>query len=385
VFLASTNPSDLSVQFGADDYAGLPPFARAVARLPQVRRAGIAVEPIGDVPGPDGGPTAASLAADFGLETVGSVNGLYFRQDRVTVTGGRMADPRNPDQVMISAQAARLLGLRLGESVPMGFYTNAQSESPRYGTPAVRPTVRVAVQVVGLIEFSNTVVQDDIDRPLGYLVLTPALTRTLLAAGTSSGISFYGLQLDHGARDVPAVEREINNMLPVLGSAQFHVTSVNEAQAQSAIEPDWIALAAFAVIAAVAALLISGPAIARPVRASGQRPGPDRPRPGHPRAAAQAPRRHGGHQLREPHPGPAHDRGHGHHASRRAAAGAAHLDGHRSAGPGRAPRPRGRQLRRPAGHGVRPAADRGGRHRGPGFPATRCRRRHPGARRRAGQ
>jgi hypothetical protein len=55
VFLASTNPSDLSVQFGADDYAGLPPFARAVARLPQVRRAGIAVEPIGDVLGPDGG------------------------------------------------------------------------------------------------------------------------------------------------------------------------------------------------------------------------------------------------------------------------------------------------------------------------------------------
>ena len=267
VFLASTNPSDLSVQFGSDYYGGLPPFARAVARLPQVRQAGIAVEPIGDVLGPDGGPTAASMAAGFGLETVGSVNGLYFSQDRVTVTRGHLANPRNPGQVMMSPQGARLLGLHLGEAVPMGFYTNAQSESPRYGTPAVRPTVRVTVRVVGLVEFSSTVVQDDIDRPLGYLVLTPALTRTLLAAGTSSGISFYGLQLDHGARDVPAVEREINNTLPVRGAVQFHVTSVNEAQAQSAIEPDAIALAAFAAFAAAAALLISGQAIARQVRA----------------------------------------------------------------------------------------------------------------------
>jgi hypothetical protein len=267
VFLASTNPSDLTVQYASDYYAGLPPFARAVTRLPQVRRAGIAVEPIGDVLGPDGGPTAASLAADFALETVASVNGLYFNQDRVTVIRGRMADPRRADEVMLSAQGARLLGLRLGQVVPMGFYTNAQSESPLYGTPRVRPAVRITARVVGLVQFSNTVVQDDIDRPLGYLVLTPALARMLLAAGTSSGISFYGLQFHNGPGDVAAVEREINHQAPAAGGAQFHVTSVNEAQAQSAIEPDWIALAALAVIAALATLLIAAQAIARLVRA----------------------------------------------------------------------------------------------------------------------
>jgi len=267
VFLARTNPSDLSVQFAADAYAGLPAFARAVARLPQVRRAGIAVEPIGDVLGRDGGPTAASRAAGFGVETVGSLNGLYFTQDRVTVVRGRMADPRRRDEVMVSAQAARLLGLHLGEAVPLGFYTNAQSESTLYGTPRVRPTVRIEARIVGLAEFSNTVVQDDIDRPQGYLLLTPALTRVLVAAGTSSGISFYGLQLARGPRDVAAVEREIDHGLPARGTVQFHVTSVNEAQAQSVVEPDWIALAAFAVIAALAALLIAAQAIARLVRA----------------------------------------------------------------------------------------------------------------------
>jgi hypothetical protein len=267
VFLASTNPSDLTVQYASDYYAGLPPFARAVTRLPQVRRAGIAVEPIAKVLGRDGGPTAASMAADFGLETVASVNGLYFSQDRVAVVRGRMADPRRADEVMLSAQGARLLGLRLGQAVPLGFYTNAQSESPLWGTPRVRPAVRITARVVGLVQFSHTVVQDDIDRPLGYLVLTPALARVLLAAGTSSGISFYGLQLHNGPGDVAAVEREVNRQARVFGGAQFHVTSVNEAQAQSAIEPDWIALAAFAVIAALATLLIAAQAIARLVRA----------------------------------------------------------------------------------------------------------------------
>src|ERR1022692_2391527 len=44
VFLASTNPSDLSVEYASPSYAGLPAFARAVTHLPHVRRAETAVE-----------------------------------------------------------------------------------------------------------------------------------------------------------------------------------------------------------------------------------------------------------------------------------------------------------------------------------------------------
>jgi hypothetical protein len=269
VYLASTNPSDLIVQYSSASYAGLPAFARTVTHLSQVRRAEVAVEPIAAVLGRDGGPTAASRASGLGLAFVGSVNGLYFNQDRVTVVRGRMADPRRPGQVVMTMQAARLLGLHVGAVVPMGFYTNAQSLSPGFGTPRVRPTVRVEARIVGLVEFNSEVVQDDIDRPQAYLLLTPALTRRLLAAHTSSGISWYGLQLHHRARDVAVVERETSGQLGNAGLEWFHVTSLNAAQAQSAIEPDWIALAAFALIAALAALLIAAQAIARQVRADG--------------------------------------------------------------------------------------------------------------------
>ena len=62
-----------------------------MSHLPQVRRAAVGVEPIGDLLGQDGGPTKASLASGLAVATVGSVNGLYFNQDRVTVIRGRIS------------------------------------------------------------------------------------------------------------------------------------------------------------------------------------------------------------------------------------------------------------------------------------------------------
>jgi putative ABC transport system permease protein len=231
-----------------------------------VRHAESAVEPVADVLGPDGAPLPASIAASLTVASVASVDGLYFDQDRVAVLAGRMAGPASPDQVMMNARAASLLGLRVGELVPIGFYTDAQAGSPGYGTARVRPAVRIEAQITGLVEFSDELVQDDTDRPQGDLLFTPALTKTLLAAGTSSGISRYGLKLDGGAGSVPAVEREADGRLGD-GAAWFNVTSDDEAQVQSTIEPDWIALAALAVIALAVTLLVGAQAIARQVRA----------------------------------------------------------------------------------------------------------------------
>jgi len=268
VFLASTNPSDLTVQYSqASASAGLPPFARVVTGLPQVRHAESAIEPIADVLGPGGAPLPASIAASLTVASVASVDGLYFDQDRVGILAGRMANPASRDEIMMNARAASLLGLRVGEQVPVGFYTDAQAGSPGYGTARVRPVVRIEARITGLAEFNDELVQDDADRPQGDLLFTPALTKTLLAAGTSSGISWYGLKLDGGAGSIPAVEREADARLGAGGAAWFRVASADEAQVQSSIEPDWIALAAFAVIALAVTLLVGAQAIARQVRA----------------------------------------------------------------------------------------------------------------------
>ena len=269
VFLASTNPSDLIVQYntaGQVSYARLPPFAASVGHLRDVRRVESAFEPITSFLSPGGAPADSSLLNNFRVEVLASVDGLYFTQDRVAVTQGHMADPRRPDQFMLNTEAARMLGLHLGETVPLGFYTSAQSESPGFGTARVRPVFTVRARLTGLVDFNSEIVQDDIDRQQGLLLLTPALSRELLRAGTGSGISWFGLQLDHGAGGAATVESEINGQLGQTATALYHVASVTEAQAQSVIEPDWIALAAFALIAGIAALVIAGQAIARLIR-----------------------------------------------------------------------------------------------------------------------
>jgi len=268
VFLASTNPSDLTVQYAAapPERGGMPAFAGAVRNLRGVRRAASAFEPVSSLLRPDGAPAGSSLINGFRVEVVASADGLYFTQDRVTAIRGRMADPRSLTQFVMNAEGARLLGLRVGDVVRLGFYTGAESESPGFGTSRVRPVVRVRARLEGLVDFNNEIVQDDIDSQQGYLLLTPALGRALLRAGTDGGVSWYGLQLDHGAMDAATVESEINGQLGQAATADYHVASVTEAQAQSAIEPDWIALAVFALIVGVAAVIIAAQAIARQVR-----------------------------------------------------------------------------------------------------------------------
>src|SRR6202167_1230328 len=269
VFLASTNPSDLIVQYnavGQISYSRLPPFAGTVRHLRDVTRVESAFEPVTSLLRPGGAPADSSLLNSFRVEVLASVDGLYFTQDRVAVTQGHMADPRRPDQFMLNTEAARLLGLHVGETVPLGFYTSAQSESPGFGTARVRPVLRVRARLAGLVDFNSEIVQDDIDRQQGLLLLTPALSRELLRAGTGSGISWFGLQLGHGTGGAATVESEINSQLGQTATALYQVASVTEAQAQSVIEPDWIALAAFALIAGIAALMIAGQAIARLIR-----------------------------------------------------------------------------------------------------------------------
>jgi hypothetical protein len=64
------------------------------------------------------------------VELVGSVDGLYFDQDRVIITSGRRADPRRPGEIVISEQTARRFGLRIGQS---------PHRQPLLGTAGKRP------------------------------------------------------------------------------------------------------------------------------------------------------------------------------------------------------------------------------------------------------
>ena len=265
-FLASTNPSDLTAAIFSGDTTGTPPLDvalnRRIAHLPHVKRleilAGLNALPLGT----DGAPLPLSVQAQAGVIPAGSLDGLDFDQDRPTVLAGRMADPKRPDEFVTSEEGARLLHLHVGDVLPVGLYSNAQDNSPQYGTAALEPRLMVQERLVGLVAFNTAIVQDDSDRLPTVILFTPALTRRAFPWGTSPLV--HGLQLDHGSGDVATVEAEIQ----ALGRLDVHphATSARVQQAERAIKPESIALGVFGAVVALAVLLIAGLVIDRQLR-----------------------------------------------------------------------------------------------------------------------
>jgi len=266
-FLAGTNASDLTMstygianESAASNYS--PKLTSEIAHLLEVKRVeswvGAGVVPLE----PDGAP---NLSAP--INPVGSVDGLYFNEDRATPVEGRMANPGRPDEFVTTALGARALGLRVGQAIPMGVYTLNQLSSPGFGTPQVAPERRIEMKLVGIVVFNNEVIEDDTDRLPTDILFTPALTRTLIASKAVQG-TWYAMQLTHGSRDIPAVEKALIRLLPSGSDANFSVTSLTETKVERAVKPESIALGVFGAIAALAALALAAIAISRQVRSA---------------------------------------------------------------------------------------------------------------------
>ncbi len=270
-YLASTNPSDLGLAITVYDPAsGSPGYdpsvVREIAHLPHVRHVeswvGLNILPLDASGLPKGGGGVGGGS--------GSVDGLYFDQDRFTIAEGRMADPTKADEFETSADAAASSGWHVGETVSFGIYTNAQTNEAGFGTSKVVPYRRVRAKLVGLAKGSGDVVVDDVDASgggSGGAQFTPALTRPLLSCCVP--VSGVGLQLDRGSRDVAAVEQEIDRAAPPGAVPTYTVASIIETKAERAVRPESIALAVFGAIVALALLLIAGPVIGRQLRRDG--------------------------------------------------------------------------------------------------------------------
>ena len=264
VFLASTNPSDLSVPtFGASasgSYSAT--LTTEITKLREVKHVEAWISVNAAPLRPNGTPILDHLAQIY---TAASVDGLYFNQDRVAVTQGRMADPRRPDEFVMTAEAAHLLGLHVDETVPYGLFTNEQTSLPGMGTPSVQPHRRIDAKLVGLVALNSEIVQDQVDQFPALVLFTPALAKEVLADSGrgASGVTYYGLQLDHGSRDVAGVERALTRLLPRGAEYNFHTTAPVQAKVGQVVRPLAIALGVFGAIAALAAWLVAGQVISR--------------------------------------------------------------------------------------------------------------------------
>ena len=198
-FLASTNPSDVTVSVYAPVSGGaVPPLTQKMARLPAVTRVRTISAPAVVPLGVNGEPRLSTLAT---VTVLGSLDGLLSVQDRPGLVQGKMADPSQVDEMVMTATAAQVLGVHIGEVIPMGFYTSAQTGSSAFGSPTIRPRLTFHVRLVGIIVFNNSVIQDDVDRAYGFVLLTPALLRQVVKVSPPAAIpSVTGCSSSMGGR-----------------------------------------------------------------------------------------------------------------------------------------------------------------------------------------
>ncbi len=270
-FLASTNPSDISITVygAASGSAGNPDYdpalTSAISRLPGVRHVAAGFLVIGAPLTPAGSPRIRVTGLAFPLA---SVNGLFYSQDRVSVTEGRMASTGRADEIVMAPVVAKLFGFHVGQTIPFGFYSSTQENEPGFGTAAVKPALRVNMHLVGLAESNAQIVEDDVDTFPTFIPLTPAFTREALALKgqqLSGGLSF-GIQTDRGTSQVPQVEREIARLIPPGQVYTYHALPPVTAKADRSLRPISIALGVFGAVTLLAALLVAAQLIARRFR-----------------------------------------------------------------------------------------------------------------------
>ncbi len=275
-YLASTNPSGLIIQPNSN-FTGTETVAQAYRLYQQL------LAQMRHLPHVTGLATADAFNAvrltprgGYGpvlftqVQLVASGSGMFTRQDRLTIISGRKA--MRPDEVVATSRAAAQLHLHVGSRLAVGIYASAAA----HGLPPFYRKLELTVTGIGVV--STQVVQDDIDADrTGFLIGTPALDQEFASCCTNT--SYIGLKVAGGGRYDSTVAGEYLHLtgtstIFVGGGAQLlqllelYNTASIEAEAQSAIHPEAIALGVFGIIAALAALIIGAQSISRQVRAA---------------------------------------------------------------------------------------------------------------------
>lgn len=266
-YVASTNPSTLVATLSDGNGLSDSEAAAVEQRIDQIPGVSAAhrYEALNAaVVKPDG---KIDLSTVGQVDRYGSVDGLLFDQDQLTVLQGRLPDPGSRDEMVATPMAAQLLGLYVGQVVPWEFVTSAQANALLGDETSATPALQLDATVVGLVLFHDALVEDDVDRLPTAVVFPPAVTASLPRDWAVGGPSFtyYGVKVQPGA-DIEQVEDAINALTPADSGFDFHLTALATAKAERAVMPESIALAVFGLIAGAAALLIALQVISRTVQ-----------------------------------------------------------------------------------------------------------------------
>ena len=200
----------------------------------------------------------------------GSLDGEYFRQDKVTVLAGHLPPAGATDEVVLTPGLARDFGVGVGGHVTWDFSRGIFKN----GLPTDAPPVDAGRQsfVVAAIGAAPPVLGDEFDDTESAL-LPPAATAQYLNG--EYGFGWVAMRLSDGDAGIPALQRQLASYAAEL-SNQYHFPvsflirrlDVVQHAAQQAIQPEVLALAVLGALALLAMLVLVGQALAQLLRNS---------------------------------------------------------------------------------------------------------------------
>jgi hypothetical protein len=260
-YLASINASTVMI----DVPGAFLPVIQHIEHLPGSSSSGAWLA-LNATPVIDGKPDDSFLTEAI----AGSLDGEYFRQDKVTVLAGHLPPAGATDEVVLTPGLARDFGVGVGGHVTWDFSRGIFKN----GLPTDAPPVDAGRQsfVVAAIGAAPPVLGDEFDDTESAL-LPPAATAQYLNG--EYGFGWVAMRLSNGDAGIPALQRQLASYAAEL-SNQYHFPvsflirrlDVVQHAAQQAIQPEVLALAVLGALALLAMLVLVGQALAQLLRNS---------------------------------------------------------------------------------------------------------------------
>lgn len=195
-----------------------------------------------------------------------SLDGEWFTQDRATVLAGRLPRLGSASEIVLTPLVARMFGTGVG-----GHVTYAYHRVDAEGMPVGRQFTHT-YRVAAIVEVPPALV-DESDQQEGA-ILPPGATRQVLSGYT---YAWVGLRLAHGTAGIPGLQQALAKLAAsmqrqIRRTTHQNVTDLSfpvertdliHGQVQQAIRPDAAALTIFAVVAALALLILVGQGLAQ--------------------------------------------------------------------------------------------------------------------------
>jgi ABC-type lipoprotein release transport system permease subunit len=250
-YLAATNGSDVLL---SPNETGTPQMYADIAKLPGVAAVapvvGYGTAPVFDLRQP--------LLVDAATDRT-----LGYRVERPRLTAGRLPDPNAPLEVVADRNAAHVLGLRVGGAIKVAVAGTAE-ELPNLAHDPV-----VTLKVVGIGTTRDSVVAVNALAVQPSLFAGPSFARQFGPEYHAFDGAFVSLQPGASEPNFVAAAQAVARRYPQSGGGLFAADEAEQAaRVVSAIRPQAIALALFALLTAITVIVAVGQVVARQVQAA---------------------------------------------------------------------------------------------------------------------